>query len=114
MAMTWFSRSASRLLACIFGRVEVRPYHFPRALRIFRAILEENDLNPDYLPEPAYDALMTEVFERARIRDANEVLRWKHLLSEIILTGEMVCSTLKGTVIEDQRVRSILILHKVI
>ena len=83
--MTWFIRSASRLLACLFGRVEVRPHHFPRALRIFKAILEENDLNPDYLPEPAYDALMTEVFERARIRDANEVLRWKHLLSEIIL-----------------------------
>lgn len=112
--MTWFSRAATNFLMSIFGRVAVQPHRLARAQRIFKATLEENGLDPSCLPEPAYEGLMAEIIERARNRDLNEVLRWKHLIGEILAVSEMVCSALKGVAIEDKRIRDILILHKTI
>lgn len=114
MALTTFSRAATAFVTLLFGKVVVRERHLPRARRIFKATLEENDCNPHFLPEQAEEALMTEIIERARMRDPSQELRWKHLIAEIVAVGEQVCSALKERPVEDKRVRDILTVHRLI
>ena len=111
--MTWFSHLMAALLVGCFGNVVVKPRNHTRVLRIFKAILEENDFNPKYIPEIAYENLVSEIYHRASLCDARGILRWKHVVSEMISTGETVCSALRGIDIQDERIHAILILHNV-
>ncbi len=114
MAVTLFSRAATAFLLWAFGEVVVRERHIPRALRIFRATLEEYDLDPDSIAPQVYEALIGEIIERARFRDSDGELRWKHLMAEILLVGECVSSAVNERPMADKRIRDILLLHRLI
>lgn len=111
--MTGLSRAGMRVFVWLFGHVEVQPHRYARALGLFKALIKENDFNPDDLSARAHDGLVTEALERARSRDPDGVLRWKPMIAEIVSVNEIVCTALGGKPIADKRIRDILALHEI-
>ena len=112
MAITWLSKLATQIFVWGCGNAAVPEWRLPRARRILKAYIEENELNPDYLQEGIYDSLITEIVDRASVLDPSGVLRWKHLLPTIISVGKSVCDYLNNEPINDKRITDILLLNK--
>lgn len=98
----------------LFGWIPIGEKFVKDGAEYIAICLREGGQQPTRLPDVALIALSQLAYTRAATRDRHGVPRWRNFVREMEDVSELVAQGLAGNEICDQRIRSILNLHRVL
>jgi hypothetical protein len=98
----------------LFGWIPIGDKFVQDGKEYISLCLRDRGLQPDSLPSAAGVALSQLAYVRAAEKDEKRVARWRNYVRQMEAVSEVVAQALTGHNISDDRIRSILLLHRLI